>query len=464
MRHLQLRVESENLDAVLDALRSEDIDPVVLPTHEEHAGSDDGTTEGEPVRTYIVAFPLPTEAVDRIRETLSETEFEEEHLVIGNIESATTPNYDTLVERYVEGDEEEERVSNEEIRTKAHNLSPQPVTYYAMTILSALVATSGLLLDSPALVVGSMVIAPQIGAALTGSVGAVLGDRTMFSDGVRSTVFGLTVAVVAAALLGWGLKTAQFVPASLNVTTVQQIASRSSPGLLTLLVALCAGAAGGIGLATELPVSIVGVAVAAATVPAAAAVGIGLAWGIPTVTVGALALLVVNVAGIVFSGTLSLWFLGYRPSNWEATAPSTARLRTLFGNRATWFGILLLGLTVLGPGSLLTSHIVLENQTTSAVQTVLDDPAYESLELASIQVEFGTAGLSDEPREVTVTVQHPVGQQYPALADRLGSAVREATDEPIVVSVSFEERSRSSPPASVADSQQNLGDKWFERP
>ncbi|WP_152419977.1 TIGR00341 family protein [Haloferax prahovense] len=435
MRHLQIRVEAGELDAVVDALRGEDVDPVVLPVGESDADA----------RSYLIEFPLPTEAVDRIRETLSEAGFEERYLVIGNIESATTPHYDRLVERYVEGDEEEERVSNEEILTKAHDLNPQPTAYYGMTVLSALVATAGLLLDSPALVVGSMVIAPQIGAALMASVGAALGEDAMFTDGVRSTVVGLAVAIVAAAALGWWLKTAQFVPSGLNVTTVQQIASRSSPGLLTLVVALCAGAAGGVGLATELPVSIVGVAVAAATVPAAAAVGIGVAWAIPAVAVGALTLLAVNVASIVLAGTLALWYLGYRPSYWDSPGSTRRRLRSFFGTRATWVALALLGLTVLGPGSLLTSQIAFENRATGAVQTVLDDSEYDSLELLSVGVEFGTAGLDDGPRRVTVAVQHPVGRQYPQLSSRIGDRIREATGRDVVVTVNFEQRSRSGP-------------------
>ncbi|CQR49918.1 MULTISPECIES: DUF389 domain-containing protein [Haloferax] len=434
MRHLQIRVEAGELDAVVDALRGEDVDPVTLPVYR---------ADGDEPQSYLVEFPLPTEAVDRIRETLSEAGFEEDHLVIGNIESATTPHYDRLVERYVEGDEEEERVSNEEILTKAHDLNPQPTAYYAMTVLSALVATAGLLLDSAALVVGSMVIAPQIGAALMASVGAALGDDAMFTGGVRSTVIGLTVAIAAAAALGWGLKTAQFVPAALNVTTVQQLASRSSPGLLTLVVALCAGAAGGVGLATELPVSIVGVAVAAATVPAAAAVGIGVAWAIPAVAIGALTLLAVNVASIILAGTLALWYLGYRPSFWNSTGSTRRRVRAFFGTKATWVALVFLGLTVLGPGSLLASQIAFENQSTAAVQTVLDDSEYDSLELLSLSVEFGTPGIDDGPREVTVTVQHPVGRQYPQLSPRIEDRIREATGQDVVVTVEFEQQSRS---------------------
>ncbi|WP_410764574.1 TIGR00341 family protein [Haloferax sp. DFSO60] len=435
MRLLQLRVERDTLDSVLDALRGEDVDPVVLPTY-------DSESSGEGTSRYLVVFPLPTEAVDRIREALETAGFEEEHLIIGTAESAKTPNYEQLIDRFVEGDEEEERISNEEIRTKARDLHPQPTAYYGMTVLSALVATAGLLLDSPALVVGSMVIAPQVGAALTGSVGLALGESSMFRSGLRSTIIGLTVAIVTAAVLGWGLKTAQFVPTMLSVTTIEQIAGRTSPGLLTLLVALCAGAAGGIGLATELPVSIVGVAVAAATVPAAAAIGIGVAWLIPAVAIGAFTLLAVNVAGIVFAGTLALWYLGYRPTFWEVTDSTRERLEAIFSDRATWVALVFLLVTALGPGALLTTHIAFENQTTGAVQTVLDNPEYEALDLASIRVEFDTLGVGNGPREVTVTVRRPEDAAYPGLATQLSQSITEETGTQVGVIVEFQEEQR----------------------
>jgi uncharacterized membrane protein len=127
-----------------------------------------------------------------------------------------------------------------------------------MTALSALVATAGLLLDSPAIVVGSMVIAPLVGASLMASVGLTLGDRAMVRSGVRSQVAGLALVVCAAAAFGLALRTVQFVPPVLDVTVISQISSRTTPGLLSVVVALCAGAVGAFGLATEPPVSLVG--------------------------------------------------------------------------------------------------------------------------------------------------------------------------------------------------------------
>jgi uncharacterized hydrophobic protein (TIGR00271 family) len=454
MRLLQVLVARDDLDAVLDALRAEDVDPVVLSVSDDSAvrvPRTDGATVGRDDSAdhpshHLVQFPVPTEAVGSVRETLTDCGVDEEYLVIANAETATTPQYGTLLERFVEGTEESEHVSNEEIRAKARSLDPRAPTYYAMTVLSAFVATAGLLLDSPALVVGSMVVAPQIGAALTASVGGALGDDSMFVAGLKTTLTGLVVAILAAAMLGWGLKTAQFVPPALDVTTVQQIASRTSPGLLTLVVALCAGSAGAFGLATELPVSLVGVAVAAAVVPAAAAVGIGLAWALPAVTLGAFALLAVNVTGIVLSGTATLWYLEYRPDEWPDSERLRSKVRFVGTQKTTYVALGLLVLTVVGPGALLTQQIVFENQTTSAVQSVVEDPSYADIELTSVRVEFAGAGVSSDARDVTVSVRLPAGERIPTLAAELRRAIADETGEGVQVTVSVTEVRREGGP------------------
>lgn len=448
MRLLQVLVDTEHLEDVLDALHDEDIDPVVFSVAEDqqfdrHLDGDSDHRD-DALGRKMVQFPVPTEAVDRIRDTITSSGIDEEYLVIVNAETAATPHYETLVDRYMEGTEEEERISNKEIRTKVRGLNPRPTTYYSMTVLSAFVATAGLLLDSPALVVGSMVIAPQIGAALTASIGTALNERSLFVDGIKTTLAGLAVAVVAAAALAWGLKTAQFVAPSLSVTTVQQIASRTSPGLLTLLVALCAGSAGAFGLATELPVSIVGVAVAAAILPAAAAVGIGMAWVIPTVAIGAFVLLAVNVFGIVLSGAATLWYLGYRPDEWSDIGGVSSRVRTLFGRPTTYIVLGLFVTTAIGPGVLLTQQIAFENQATTAVQDVIEGPGYEDLELSAVRIEFSDLGLSDDKREVTVTVARPTDRAYPSLSAVLQQAVSSETGERVTVTVEFVEQQKET--------------------
>jgi len=79
--------------------------------------------------------------------------------------------------------------------------------YTVMLLISAVVATAGLLADSPAVVIGAMVIAPLLGPALAANVGIVTGDDRLKSTGFSYQVVGVTMVVVAsialAVLAGW---------------------------------------------------------------------------------------------------------------------------------------------------------------------------------------------------------------------------------------------------------------------
>ncbi|WP_101297360.1 TIGR00341 family protein [Halegenticoccus soli] len=430
MRLIQLLVPTDRLEAVRELLGEEDIDYVA--TREA-----DG--DGESVVLY---FPLPTQAVDAVLEDLRATGLDEDgYTVIANAETAITPDYEKLEERFVDGREEDESISNDEIRAKAKRMTPDRLTYYAMTLLSAFVATAGLLLDSPAVVVGSMVIAPQVGSALTASVGTTLGDRRMLVGGVRSQAFSLLAAILAAAAFGWFLKTAQFVPPALSVETVSQISGRTSPGLLTLVVGVCAGAAGAFGLATEFPVSLVGVAVAAALIPAAAAVGIGVAWALPAVALGALVVVIANVVSINLAAFAVFWYLGYRPDGWDERDRAG---RAAMLARSPTAVALVVGLLVLlvGPGTVMAGQISFENDAKTTVQDLLAQE-YDELELRSVHVEFGGVGPVETRREVTVTVARPDGSAYPSLADEIGGEVAVRTGKRVTVTVEFVDRNQS---------------------
>ncbi|WP_440008153.1 TIGR00341 family protein [Halomicrococcus sp. SG-WS-1] len=425
MRLIQVRVPEDDRDAVLGVLDDEDIDYVLTP---EASDGDEAT---------LLEFPLPTQAVDAALSDLRDAGLDDdEYTVVGNVETARTPNIDELENRFITGNDEDDSVASEEIRTKALGMNPNPLPYYAMTLLSAVVATAGLLLDSPALVVGSMVIAPQVGSAMTVSVGFVLNDRDMITDGLRSQVLGLGLAIVGAAAFGWALKSAAFVPPALDVATIKQISQRISPGLLSFVVGICAGAAGAFGLATALPVSLVGVMIAAALIPAAAAVGVGLAWGPPGVAFGAFVLLVVNAVGINVAGSAVLWYLGYRPEDGPTGAE---RLRDATPVVAA---ALLLLAAFAGAGLLTVQQVQTENAVNEAVQGVVEQDRYSELELVDVQAEFDDMGLVDESQNVTVVVSRPADRSYPGLAKTIGSRVAQRVDGKTVVEVEFTERQR----------------------
>ncbi|WP_049972188.1 TIGR00341 family protein [Haladaptatus cibarius] len=421
MRLIQVLVPDDCRDAVLSVLDDERIDYVL--TREESNGDN----------SAIVQFPLPAQAVDRVLSDLREAGLSDDYTVIGSVETARTPNIQELEDKFVKGGDEDDSIATEEIRTKALGMNPSPVTYYAMTVLSAIVATAGLLLDSPAIVVGSMVIAPQVGSAMTASVGLVLNDRHMIIDGLRSQILGLVVAIVSATIFGWALKTAQFIPPSLNVVTVNQISQRISPGFLSVAVGLCAGAAGALGLATALPVSLVGVMIAAALIPAAAAVGIGLAWGPPVIALGAFVLLVVNAVSINAAGGGVLWILGYRPV--EGT--------TLRKAAPTLVAVAVLLTAFSGSGLVMSKQMQTENAVNEEVQSVLEQERYQQLELVKIQVEFDDMGTLDDSQQITVVVRRPTNEPYPQLSERLANAVSGRLDGKTIVEVEFTESQRS---------------------
>jgi len=426
VRLVEFALPKESRSSILSVLDEQGVDYVLLQAED---------------RT-VVQFPLPAQAVEPLLSELRDAGFDDSYLVVSSAESAETERFDELESRFVAGDEADESIDPNELSTTAHDMTPNAATYYSMTLLSALVAVAGLLLDSPALVVGSMVMAPQVGSALTSAVGVVLADRRMVWDGLRAQVVGLAAAVIGAAVVGLLLQWVAFVPAHLDVTTVNQISQRISPGALSLVVGFAAGAAGSLGIATAIPVSLVGVMVAVALIPAAATVGIGLAWNLPVVTAGAALLLVSNLAAINVVAPGVLWLVGYRPPDW-----GDVRWR-----RYAHVGAVVVVLVALlaGATAMTTDQMAYERDANRAVTEALDDEEFEDLTLVSVRA---TVPVVSDGHGVTVVVERPADHPYPQLADRIRADLSERTGREATVTVQFVDQQRSRPDSYAARDQ-----------
>jgi uncharacterized hydrophobic protein (TIGR00271 family) len=197
-----------------------------------------------------------------------------------------------------------------ELRSKARDLSRDPRSFLAMTLLSAVIAVAGLLAGSPAIVVGSMVIAPPVGPVLTTAVGAVTGDRRMVFESIWLRGGGIAVAALGAAIVSYLLQGSGFCPSTLDVMSIDLIVLRTGPNMVSVLVGVASGIATVFGLTTKGPTAVIGVMITAALVPAAAVTGIATAWGDYDVVVGSLVLLLVTLVVITVSATVSLQFFG----------------------------------------------------------------------------------------------------------------------------------------------------------
>ena len=177
--------------------------------------------------------------------------------------------------------------------------------YWLVLALSGAIATLGLALDSSAVVIGAMLVAPLLGPIMGLSMALAVGDSRLALQSF-AVVGGSLVVVVA---------TAAALTAILPFHTVTlEISSRIHPTTLDLGVAVCSGLVGAlvtVARGKRLSAAIPGVAVAVALIPPLAVAGFGMAAGWQRdVVQGALLLLGANLAGIVLSGVLVFLLIG----------------------------------------------------------------------------------------------------------------------------------------------------------
>ena len=137
-----------------------------------------------------------------------------------------------------------------------------------MTLMSAGIAILGLLLSSPAVVVGAMLISPLMGPILGFGFGLALFDFVEIRRAVLSLAGGIVLAVLFCALI---------VLVSPLQAVTSEIAARTRPNLFDLGVAIFSGLAGTYAMIRERHGAIVGVAIAVAVMPPLAVMGYGLA-------------------------------------------------------------------------------------------------------------------------------------------------------------------------------------------
>ncbi len=376
--------------------------------------------------TAVVSFPLPTSAVEPVLDSLRDAGLEREsYTVVVDAKTVLSKKFEALEATY-EADEDTtgDRIAREELATQAQELAPQFSTYVLMTVVSVVIATAGILLDSPAVVVGSMVIAPLIGPAMATAVGSVIDDDALFGRGLKLQVLGFATAIAAAAAFAWFVKTVNLVPPGLDPTTIEQVSSRLTPGFLSLAVALGAGIAGAVSLRSGVSASLVGVMIAVALVPPTAVIGIGIAWGLPVVVLGSSVLVGVNVLSINLAAMTTLWYSGYRPDNWlrrdQARSATLSRIGVLVG------AIVVLSVFLGGTTYVTYATAIAEQDVREDLDSVLDGAAYDDValvELESVHTDrLWERPLDPMPERVVVTVSVPPDTAHPGLA----AAVREA--------------------------------------
>lgn len=187
----------------------------------------------------------------------------------------------------------------------ARSASLRDVSYWLQVLFSAGIATLGLVLDSPAVIIGAMLISPLMGPILANGLALAAGDLLLGMRAIVSLSLSCAVAILIAMSLVYLLPFKD---------QTSEIAARAHPNTLDLIVALFSGAVGSVAICKKVKgvvTSIPGVAIAVALMPPLCVVGFGLGVaisaggvdGMKTARGGAL-LFLTNLVAITFTAML----------------------------------------------------------------------------------------------------------------------------------------------------------------
>lgn len=191
------------------------------------------------------------------------------------------------------------------------------VRYLFMIVMAAAIATLGLLLSSPAVIIGAMLISPLMGPIMLLGFSLCLLNFDAMRRALISLVAGMAGALLIAVLI------VMFSPLR---DATPEILARTRPNLFDLLVAIFSGLAGGYSVIHRKGATIVGVAIATALMPPLCVVGFGLATFNLVIAGGAFFLFMTNLLAIALSVTGLAWLHGFatvhakRFARWQTLA------------------------------------------------------------------------------------------------------------------------------------------------
>ncbi|MFB1046022.1 DUF389 domain-containing protein [Streptomyces chrestomyceticus] len=194
----------------------------------------------------------------------------------------------------------------ESLTDATHEESTLSVTYLAFLALATMIAACGVVLDNAILIVGAMAVGPEFGPLAGICTALVRRAPRLAWRSLLALVVGFAVAM--AATVGFSL----FMDAVGLFDAGALTAERPNtnfiyrPDWFSFVVAVLAGIAGVLSLTSAKSGALVGVAISVTTVPAAANAAVAFGYRSYKQAWGSTEQLLLNLAGIVVAGTLTL--------------------------------------------------------------------------------------------------------------------------------------------------------------
>ncbi len=199
------------------------------------------------------------------------------------------------------------RISRDELYADINEFADTNWTFVTMTVLSSIVAAVGFSRNSPAIIIGAMVIAPLLGPNMALALGTTLGDARLTVRALKTNLVGVSIAAVTGALSGliWPLDIVH-----------NEIATRTSSSFGEIALALTTGVAGALAVTSGLASSLVGVMVAVALLPPIIIASMLAVQGSVSDAGGAVLLVAINVICLNLASVVTFRLKGIKPSVW----------------------------------------------------------------------------------------------------------------------------------------------------
>lgn len=235
--------------------------------------------------------------------------------------------------------------------------------FYMLSLFAGIIITLGILIDSTAVVIGGMLIAPLVWPIMAMAIGISMGRSHLLQKSLITLLKSVLIILVVAIVAG-------FVVPELTLVNSEYL-ERTSPTLFELIIGLAAGFVGAFIIAyPRLGSAIAGVVIAAAIVPPIATMGISMAKGNLNDVAGAALLFLSNLVAITFASVILFLISNFSSKSQQAEEKRASGFR--------W--TLLLLVVIIVPLVFITQQTAVEVKT----RKIVNDVVQSSLENAAI--------------------------------------------------------------------------------
>lgn len=194
----------------------------------------------------------------------------------------------------------------EEVEARTSETTELGGNFLIFMVIACLIASVGIFLGSPILIVGAMVVGPEFGP-LAGLCVALVDRRLdVAKRSLLALVVGFPIGISAAFLFTLACRATGLVEDDFSDSAHLLTQFISRPDAFSFFVAAFAGVAGILSLTSAKSGALIGVLISVTTIPAAANVGVAAAMADWSEWRGAMIQLAVNLTAICLAGVLTL--------------------------------------------------------------------------------------------------------------------------------------------------------------